>query len=285
MSFSSASFEYIQRLVRRRAAIVLDSNKAYLVQARLLPIVRHHNLGTIDQLVRELQQPHGGPLIDDVIDAMTTKETFFFRDAAPFAALRQEVFPRLFQRRAEQKRLTIWSAACSTGQEPYSVAMLLREHFPQYLDWGIRLLASDLSRSALRQAEQGRYSEVEMSRGLPPELRAKYFHQRGSDSVICQEVRSMVEFRPLNLAVQWPALPRADVVLLRNVMVYFDTATKKLILRRVRDLMLPDSYLFLGGAETTLHLEDAFARVVKEDFSFFQLRSGDADRSARSLVS
>lgn len=285
MSLSGASFEYIQRLVRRRAGIVLESNKAYLVQARLLPVAKSHSLATVNQLVSELQRPQNGSLVDDVVDAMTTKETFFFRDASPFNALRQEVFPQLFQRRAVQKRVTIWSAACSTGQEPYSIAMMLREHFAEYLHWDIRLLGTDLSRTALQQAMQGCYNELEVSRGLSPQLRAKYFRRCDAQWLIRDEIRSMVEFRPMNLAVQWPPLPRVDVVLLRNVMVYFDAATKRLILRRVRDLIRPDGYLFLGGAETTLHLDDAFVRVTKGDYSFFQLVDRDADHNTRSLVS
>ncbi len=283
MTLNSESFAYIQRLLRRRAAIVIESNKTYLVQARLQPVAQRHGLSTIDQLVAELHQPHRSALIDDVVDAMTTNETFFFRDASPFSALRQEVFPQLFLRRSQQRRVTIWSAACSTGQEPYSIAMLLREHFPQYRDWDVRLLATDLSHTALRQAKAGRYGELEISRGLTPELRDKYFRRHGTDWVICDDIRSMVNFRPMNLAVQWPDLPKMDIVLLRNVMVYFETATKKVILRRVRNVLWRDGYLFLGGAETTLHLDDAFTRRVIDDFSFFQL-NGNVERGARSVL-
>lgn len=282
MSVSAASFEYIQQLVRRRAAVVLEANKTYLVRARLMPIVIRHGLGSIDELVAALHHPRHSDIIEEVVDAMTTKETSFFRDTTPFTALRREIFPRLFQRRAGQRRVTVWSAACATGQEPYSIAMLLRDHFPRQLS-NVRLLATDLSRTALRQAEAGTYNDLEMSRGLTPELQERHFRRNGRDWVIGDEVRTMVEFRHLNLAVQWPELPRMDVILLRNVMVYFETATKKLVLRRARDHMWPDGYLILGGAETTLHLDDSFVRVAKEDFSFFQLR-GEVERKVLSPV-
>ncbi len=285
MTLNRDSFEYIQRLLRRRAAIVIEPNKSYLVQARLQPVARRHGLTTIDQLVTELRGSHVDALIDDVVDAMTTNETFFFRDAAPFAALRREVFPQLFLRRAQQRRVRIWSAACSTGQEPFSIAMLLCEHFPQYRDWDIRMLATDLSHTVLQQAKTGSYNEMEMSRGLSPALRDKYFHRHGSNWTICDEIRSMVEFRPLNLAVQWPDLPKMDIILLRNVMVYFEAATKKTILRRIRKLLWQDGYLFLGGAETTLNLDDAFTRIVIDDFSFFQLHDDGVDRPVRSFLS
>ncbi len=285
MSLSGASFEYVQRLLHRRAAIELESNKAYLVQSRLLPVVKRYGLETVDQLVAELQRFQTGAMIDDVIDAMTTNETFFFRDTSPFTALREEVLPQLFRRRELQRRLTIWSAACSTGQEPYSVAMLLSEHFSEYLDWDIRLLGTDLSRSSLRQAGAGCYNELEMSRGLTPHLRQKKKKKCAYGAESASWIRSMVRPPPLKPAVQWPDLPRIDVVLLRNVMVYLDTATKKLILRRMRKQIWRDGYLFLGGAETTLHLDDAFRRVVMEDFSFFQLREHGRDLDSQSFVS
>ncbi len=152
---NSGSFEYIRGLLLRRAGIALEANKEYLVQARLAPLAKRRGLHSIDQLVGELQLPHNASLMDDVVDAMTTNETYFFRDTVPFEALRRVVFPELFRRRAPMRRVTIWSAACSTGQEPYSIAMLLREHFPDYLHWNICLLGTDLSRAALGQAQRG----------------------------------------------------------------------------------------------------------------------------------
>ena len=272
MSMNASSFEFIRQLVMRRSAIVLDESKGYLVQARLLPLVRTLGLPTIDQLVLELRKISAGHLADQVVDAMTTNETFFFRDAMPFDALRDDIIPRLLACRASSRRLSIWCAACSTGQEPYSVAMLIREHFRGYRDWDVRILASDISYNALAQAAEGRYGEVEIQRGLPPALRDKYFQRRGGYWWIADEIRSMVSFRLLNLIGDWPALPPMDIVLLRNVMVYFETAMKRRVLSRVRGQLRNDGYLFLGGVETTLLLDDAFVRIQHGRFSYYQLR-------------
>lgn len=272
MSMNASNFEFIRQLIMRRSAIVLDESKGYLVQARLLPLVRTLGLPSIDQLVLELRKHPDGHLADQVVDAMTTNETFFFRDAVPFDALRDDIIPRLLACRASSRRLSIWCAACSTGQEPYSVAMLVREHFRAYRDWDVHILASDISYNALAQAAEGRYGEVEIQRGLPSALRDKYFLRRGGYWWIADEIRSMVSFRLLNLIGDWPALPPMDIVLLRNVMVYFETDMKHRVLSRVRGQLRNDGYLFLGGVETTLLLDDAFVRIQHGRVSYYQLR-------------
>lgn len=272
MSLSRTNFEYIRGLLLRQTAIVLDANKGYLVQARLLPIAKRRGLDTIDQLVAQLQQQQNGRLVEEVVDAMTTNETSFFRDVTPFDELREVVLPELFRRRSTNRRLAIWCAACSTGQEPYSITMLLREHFSSYLDWDIDILGSDISGNALAQARQGCYSDLEVERGLPRNYRDKYFRREGSQWAIAEKCRSMVDFRNINLVGNWPSLPKLDVVLLRNVMVYFEQTTKKQVLSRVRRQMNSDGYLFLGGAETTMNLDDGFARVQCGGFSYYRLR-------------
>jgi chemotaxis protein methyltransferase CheR len=272
MSMNASSLEFIRKLVMRRSAIALDESKEYLVHARLLPLVRTLGLSSIDQLVVELRKHPDGHLADQVVDAMTTNETSFFRDALLFDALRDDIIPHLLACRASSRRLSIWCAACSTGQEPYSVAMLIREHFRAHRDWDVRILASDISYNALAQAEEGRYGDVEIQRGLPPALRDKYFQRRGGYWWIVDEIRSMVSFQLLNLIGDWPALPPMDIVLLRNVMVYFETETKRRVLSRVRGQLRDDGYLFLGGVETTLLLDDAFVRIQNGRFSYYQLR-------------
>lgn len=274
---NQASLDFIRQLVAQRSAIILDATKGYLVQARLLPLARKLGLQNIDELVFEVRRNPSGPLGDQVVDAMTTNETSFFRDVMPFDALRDDILPQLLRTRATTRRIHIWCAACSTGQEPYSIAMLLRDRFASLRDWDIRILASDLSQRALAQATTGFYGEVEIQRGLSPALRDRHFVRVDGGWRICDEVRRMVQFFPLNLVTDWPPLPQMDIVLLRNVMVYFAAETKRQLLSRVRSQLAGDGYLFLGGAETTLLLDDAFVRVTRERFNYFQLRSAAAN--------
>ena len=261
MSLSQAGFDFIRTLVQQRSAIALDPDKVYLAEARLLALARREGFGSVAAFVEHLRTAPANGLHQQVVEAMATNETSFFRDHHPFEGLRQVVLPELLRRRAAERRLSIWCAACSSGQEPYSVALLLREHFPQTAGWQLRLLASDLSDEMLERARQGRYSRMEVNRGLPARLLVKYFEQQGADWCLRADVRRMVEFRRINLAEGWPALPALDVILLRNVLIYFDVPTKKAILNRVRQVLRPDGFLFLGGAETTLNLDDAFERV------------------------
>lgn len=258
---STSDFDYVRELVRKGAAIVLESTKEYLVEARLVPLARKEGFGSLAELVAKLRCEQESPLHRKVIDAMTTNETLFFRDIHPFELLRTTVLPELQASRAGTRQLRIWSAACSTGQEPYTIAMLLREHFPQLLDWRTEILATDLSTEVLEKARKGAFGQIEVNRGLPAKLMVKYFAQNGIDWQLKDEVRRMVDFRELNLAAPWPMLQPFDVIFLRNVLIYFDTDTKKSILARMRSLLRPDGYLFLGAAETTMNLDDAFERV------------------------
>lgn len=254
-------FDYIRTLVQQRAAILLDPGKAYLVQSRLLPVARENGLDSIESLVGKLRKPGSQPLVRQVVEAMTTNETSFFRDLHPFEALRTVVLPDLIQRRSTRRTLTIWSNACSSGQEVYTVAMILREHFPQLASWRVRLLASDLSTQVLARARQGRFNQAEVNRGLPMPMLLKYFTREGLCWQIKDELRQMVEFRQLNLVEPFPALPPCDVVFLRNVLIYFAPPTKTEILNRIRTVMPEDGYLYLGGAETTMNLNVRFQRV------------------------
>lgn len=266
-----ADFEYVTRLIRDRSAVVLESGKEYLVESRLTPIVGDLKLGSISDLVTKLRLGSDPTLITRVVEAMCTTETSFFRDMIPFESLRKIVLPELIRRRANERRLDIWSAACSTGQEPYSLAILLREHFPTLAGWRVNLLATDLSSEVLGRAKEGRFTQLEVNRGLPVTLLVKYFTQHGTAWEASDEIRRMIEFRPMNLARPWLAMPRMDLIFLRNVMIYFDTETKKGILGQVAKLLRPDGYLVLGTAETALNLEDSLRRVDAIKGGFFQL--------------
>jgi chemotaxis protein methyltransferase CheR len=261
MPISTTEFNFIRNLVRERSAIVLEPGKEYLVESRLASVARGEGYACLEHFLAELRSKPTQRMHRQVVEAMTTNETSFFRDVHPFDALRQAVVPELLQRRAAERRLTIWCAACSSGQEPYSIAMTLRDHCPGLAGWTVRIVATDLSAEMLERGRRGRYGQVEMNRGLPAPMLVKHFKKDGLEWEISDELRRMVEFRELNLAESWPALPAPDVVFLRNVLIYFDVETKRSILSRVRRLMRPDGYLFLGGAETTMNLDDAFQRV------------------------
>jgi chemotaxis protein methyltransferase CheR len=268
---TAVEFDYVCRLVRDQSGIVLEAGKEYLVDARLAPVAHRADLRSVSELVGRLRAGPDHALAARVVEAMATTETSFFRDLHPFETLKTAVLPDLVRRRRDERRLVVWCAACSTGQEPYSVALLLRENFPDLPTWRIELLATDLSGEVLARARSGRFSQLEVNRGLPAALLVKYFRQQGAAWELREDIRRMVEFRELNLTRPWPALPRTDLVLLRNVMIYFDAATKSAILDRVARVLRPDGYLVLGGAETTLNLSGSFRRAEHLKGGFHQL--------------
>jgi chemotaxis protein methyltransferase CheR len=255
-------FGYIQELVRKRSAIVLEAGKEYLVESRLSGVARDEGFASIDHLVADLRRTQANGLHRKVVEAMTTNETTFFRDVQPFEALRVQLIPELMQRRAAQRQLSIWCGACSSGQEPYTIAMLLREHFPALTGWQVRILGTDLSNDMLERAKAARYNQAEVNRGLPAAFLVKYFRKLGIEWQLVDDIRGMVEFRELNLNEAWSGVPPCDLVFLRNVLIYFDVETKKRILAKLRRVLRPDGYLFLGGAETTMNLDDSYQRLV-----------------------
>jgi chemotaxis protein methyltransferase CheR len=264
-------FDAIRRLLRERSAIVLEAGKEYLVETRLAPLLRELNLNSIGELIDQLRSQPGNGLCRQVVEAMVTTESSFFRDHHPFEALHKVVVPDLINRRRDERRLHIWCAASSTGQEPYSVALLIREHFPELVTWKVSLMASDISQQVLGRAREGRYHQIEVNRGLPATLLVKYFEQHGTDWQLKPAIRATVDFQEINLAQAWPALPRMDLVLIRNVMIYFDVEMKKTILGKLARLLRPDGYLLLGGAETTLNLDASYQRVEPLKAGFYQL--------------
>ena len=263
MGITSKDFEYVAGLARAGAAIVLEPGKEYLVESRLDPVARQAGFPSLESFLEALRTKKlNGEMHARVIDALTTNETYFFRDFHPFEALRKHIVPEILTSRSATRRLTIWSAACSAGQEPYSLAMLLREHFPQLAGWEVKIVATDLSPTVLSQAREGKYSQLEVNRGLPAPYLIKYFTRRDNCWFIQDQLKTLIEFRPMNLAQPWPLLPPFDLIFIRNVMIYFDTETKRSILRRIRNCLLPHGSLFLGTAETTINLDPNYRPVT-----------------------
>jgi chemotaxis protein methyltransferase CheR len=249
----------VRKLIYEHAALVLEDGKEYLVESRLAPLARQHGYDSVDALCEVLSARCD--LAVEVVEAMTTNETSFFRDQHPFDALREHILPPLLQSRANKRALRIWCAACSTGQEPYSLAMMLDEHFPQLASWDVRIDATDVSRAVIARAKLGRYSQLEVSRGLPPRLLSKYFYRDREEWEIRPELRRLVRFSELNLIRPWTMMDIYDVVFLRNVLIYFDAATKLSILAKVYKQTARDGYLVLGGSESTPREVTSFVRV------------------------
>ncbi len=256
-----AEFDFLRGLVRERSAIVLEPGKEYLVDSRILPLLREGGFPSAAELCAVLRAAPRGELERRVVEAMTTNETSFFRDLHPFEALRTRLLPELIAARAAERKLRFWSNACSSGQEAYSLAMLLAEHFPELRDWDVSILATDISRDMVQRASEGIYGQLEMNRGLPAALLLKYFQRAGTHWQVKPELRRLVQAREMNLVTAWPPLPRFDVIMLRNVLIYFDLETKRGILRRARMALRPDGSLFLGSAETTVMVDESWARV------------------------
>ncbi len=272
-TLTSTDLDYLRDLILARSAIVLEPDKDYLIQARLDPVAKEAGFSSIEDLAQYLRTTPSGDLHQKVVEAMTTNETSFFRDIHPFEALKDHVLPTLLKHRAETRTLSMWCGASSSGQEPYTIAMILREHFPELLTWDVKFVATDISTQMLEKCREGRYSQLEVNRGLPAQLLIKYFDKKGMGWQVKEKLRNMIEFRQLNLAGTWPSLPKMDIVFLRNVLIYFDVEMKKDILRKIREVLQPDGYLFLGGAETTLNLDDHFQRVHLNGTSCYQLTS------------
>lgn len=271
MSLSESEFKYIQDFIYQKSAIVLDADKGYLIESRLQPLARRRGFDSIDDMVARMRKEPMNGLHWSVVEAMTTNETYFFRDVLPFELLKKTVLPDILQRRAAVRELNIWCGAASSGQEPYTIAMVLRENFPQLVTWKINFIATDISKEMLDRCREGCYSQLEMNRGLPAPLLIKYFQKIGTEWQIKEDMRKMIQFKELNLAQSWPLLPSLDVVFLRNVLIYFNNETKKAIFAKIRKLLKPDGYLFLGGAETTMGIDDAFKRIAVDKGSCYQV--------------
>ncbi len=271
-TLSAETVSFVCTTVRSRAAIELDASKSYLIEARLSPVARANGFSSIDDFIKGVRAKTKPDLENRLVEALTTNETSFFRDIHPFVAMRKQIVPEFMQRNASSRRLNIWSAACSTGQEIYSLAMDLREHFPSLTQWNVQMLGTDLSDEVLNRAREAKFSQIEVNRGLSANLLVKYFQRAGMQWQLSAELRSMTRFMKLNLIERWPALPPMDIVFLRNVLIYFSAETKKMILEKVRKVMAPNAVLFLGAAETTMGLDASFERVQVENSVFYRLK-------------
>ena len=254
---SPQDYEFLRKLLKERSGLDLSVDKQYLVESRLVPLARKVGLTGISELVARLKNGDAS-LITDVVESMTTNETFFFRDKIPFDHLRDTILPALTQSRASRRTLRIWSAACSTGQEPYSIAMCLKERAAMLAGWRIEIIGTDLSQEVLEKSKAGIYSQFEVQRGLPIQLLVKYFAQIGEMWQLNGDIRGMVQYRQLNLLQDFTSLGKFDVVFCRNVLIYFDQETKAAIFERIARVIEPDGMLMLGAAESVVGITNAF---------------------------
>jgi chemotaxis protein methyltransferase CheR len=255
-------YDYLRKLVKQRSGLVLSDDKQYLVESRLVPLARKVGVAGLSELVSKLKAGAAEALAVDVVEAMTTNESFFFRDKIPFDHFRQTIVPSLLAARAKERRLRIWCAAASTGQEPYSLAICIKEMAAQLAGWRIEIIATDLSLGVLEKAKAGIYSQFEVQRGLPIALLVKYFTQVGEMWQLAPEMRAMVQYRPLNLLQNFASLGTFDIVFCRNVLIYFDQPTKIDVLERMARLLDTDGYLVLGAAETVVGLTESFKPIA-----------------------
>jgi chemotaxis protein methyltransferase CheR len=269
---SDEDFEYVRRLLRERSAIAIEPGKEYLVESRLAPLARSEGLSSVADLIR-LLRAGTTRLATAVVEAMTTNETSFFRDIHPFEALRTEVIPRILKTNGGD-RLAMWSAAAATGQEAFSLALLVREHF-RHLS-SVTILGTDLSERVLDRARSGRFTQLEVNRGLPASMLVRYFEQDGVEWQINETVRRMVTFRRANLAQPLTGIPPMDVIFLRNVLIYFDAVTKRKVLAEVARILRPGGFLFLGGPETTYGIDPAYERFEVGRTVCYRLRVAGA---------
>ena len=245
-------FEFLRSMLKERSGLILTEEKQYLLECRLMPVARECGLDSLTELVRALREPAADELVVKVTEAMTINESLFFRDKSPFENFTQLMLPALAASRAPMKKLRIWCAAASTGQEPYSLSMTIKENSDKIPGWDVELIGTDLSSEVLEKARAGLYSQFEVQRGLPIQMLVKYFNQVGSMWQIDAAIRAMVDYRQLNLLKNFEHLGSFDIIFCRNVLIYFDAETKKDIFERLARQLQPDGYLVLGAAETVI---------------------------------
>ncbi len=255
---NTEDFTLLQGLLKERSGLAISEDKQYLLESRLMPVARKRGMAGLDDLIKAIRTERQEALLQDVTEAMTTNESYFFRDVQPFEQFRNITLPALLEARAGIRRIRIWSAACSTGQEPYSIAMVLKEEAAKFPGWRIEIVATDLSRETLEKAKVGMYSQFEVQRGLPIQYLMKYFEQANEMWQIESSVRAMVRYEPFNLLTNLSSLGAFDIIFCRNVLIYFDNETKRRVLDNMSRIMPKDAVLYLGGAETVLGITDRF---------------------------
>jgi chemotaxis protein methyltransferase CheR len=267
---SEQAFAYLRKLIYDNSAIVLEADKQYLLEARLGPMLTREHLKSFDDLVARLNSGNAGALRQRVLEAVTTHETSFFRDRHPFDLFRKTIVPRLLNERSAAKRINIWCGAASTGQEPYTLAFIIKECGLTLGGWNVDFTATDLSEEVLARARAAVFSQLEVNRGLPMPMLIKYFDKVGLEFQIKPDLRKMIVFRKLNLMEAWPPMPEMDVVFMRNVLIYFDVPTKKRVLDRLARTIRPGGYLFLGTVESTHNLSSSFQAVQVGNATCYQ---------------
>jgi len=247
-------FAFFQKFLRDKSGMALGDDKLYLLESRLSPVMRKWMFGNLEEMARALRLTPDKKLVSEVINAMVTNETLFFRDDRPFKHFRTNMLPSLLEARKQKKSIRVWSAACSTGQEPYSIAMTALETIPRAEVWNVEILGTDISEHALNQAMKGEYTQFEIQRGLPMQMAMKYFQQQGQGWRVNDKIRSMIRYEAFNLLDRMEKFGSFDVIFCRNVLIYFDEATKKHVLDNLISRLAPDGYLFLGGAESVINI-------------------------------
>jgi chemotaxis protein methyltransferase CheR len=276
IELSAENHAFLLQYIHRESGISLGTDKLYLLQTRLLPVVNQEKLKSLDDLCARLRTIPTEGLRRKVVEAMTTHETLFFRDATVFDALRLSILPDLARHRQATQTLRIWSAACSSGQEAYSIAILLLEL--GYGSWNVQILGTDLSSKVLARAAAGRFMQIEVNRGMPADLLHRHFERAGADWQIKETVRRMVRFSPADLRDNMHSFGPFDLVLCRNVLIYFDMETRKRILGGIRQTLFPGGYLLLGSSETTFNLDESFKRKTVGSAIVYQNPGGEMGR-------
>ncbi len=262
MTISPTDVAIISKLLAQEAGMSLESSKPYLVESRLTELGNRLAIGNADAVIGALRKGSDPMLAAAIVEVMTTNETSFFRDPHVFEAFAKVVLPDCLEAHANNRQLSVWSAASSSGQEAYTLAMILSDNLPSSPAWKVRILATDISKEMVERTRHGLYSQLEVNRGLPAPMLLRHFQRKVRDWQAGDHLRSMVEARLLNLSKHWPAMPQLDVVFLRNVLIYFDPETRRKVLAGVARLLRPGGALFMGTAESPLQLSDAFERVV-----------------------
>jgi chemotaxis protein methyltransferase CheR len=270
MACSDEDYEYLRELVLEQSANLIDPSRNLLFDTRLTPLARTAGASSLAGLVDLLRVDRSEHLHRAVAEAMTINETSFFRDVRPFDILRTTIIPAVIAQRAEERKLRIWSAASSTGQEAYSVAMLLLEHFPELARWDVEIIGSDISRSVTEYARRGRYRRIEVNRGLPARLLLKYFERDRDEWEIVPRVKQLCHFCDINLCAPFPSLPQFDVVMLRNVLLYFPQQDRSCVFADIYRQMQPQGYLLLGNAEQAEDSTDQFQAEFGADCFYYR---------------
>ena len=279
-----ADFLLLQTFLKSRSGLDLAADKQYLVDSRLNPVAVRNGHGDAAAMVAALRTGRDKALEKVVVEAMTTNESFFFRDKTPFDEFRERIVPTLMERRGQERRLRIWCAAASTGQEPYSLAMILKDMGPQMANWRSEIVGTDLSQDVIEKARAGLYSQFEVQRGLPAQMLIRYFAQQGEMWQLNAAIRAMVDYRVFNLLDPFTMLGRFDVIYCRNVLIYFDAQTKRDVLDRLAQQLAPDGYLVLGAAETVVGLTDSFTRVEGARGIYRPVSEADTARPAAAAL-